>query len=125
MNPLQDTRILIMEDDANLRRLFAKALRAANYHIEEASTLDEANSLLTKERFHLWLCDLNMNGATSLNLLKRVHDPITRNGTRVIIISGENQFQPATDDLGIDFFLQKPISIGTLVDLVQRLSASC
>jgi PleD family two-component response regulator len=38
-------RILLMEDDASQRRLYARVLHSAGYSVEEAETLQEARDL--------------------------------------------------------------------------------
>lgn len=126
--PLDDSstaprRILIMEDDTDLRRLFGKALRAAGYEVHPAGTIDEAHDLLNCTRFDILLCDIHMGRNRSTDLLTEHAAALATSGAQVIMVSGQAQYRAMCEEMGADFFLEKPVAINTLVGLVNRLSA--
>jgi len=116
-------RILIMEDEADLRRLYSKALHNAGYEIYPAATIEEARALLKKHRFHVFLCDIHMGNELGTVLLREQAATLAQNGTLVIMVSGEAQYRPLCEEMGADFYLEKPVSISSLVTLVGRLTA--
>jgi DNA-binding NarL/FixJ family response regulator len=116
-------QILIMEDDAHLRRLYSKALRARGYQVQTAATIENARSLLEKSRFDVLLCDIHMGQDRGTDLLKEYADTLVTSGTQLVMVSGQARYREMCEELGADFFLEKPISIGVLVALVDRLTA--
>jgi DNA-binding response OmpR family regulator len=116
-------RVLVMEDDTHLRRLYSKALRKAGYRVHSASTIEEAKRMLTNVRFDILLCDIQMGNDRGTDMLHDHIDEITTNGAQVIMVSGHSHYREACAEMGADLFLEKPVSIGTLVTLVNRLTA--
>jgi DNA-binding NtrC family response regulator len=112
-----------MEDDTHLRRLYSKALRKAGYRVHSASTIEEAKRMLTNVRFDILLCDIQMGNDRGTDMLHDHIDEITTNGAQVIMVSGHSHYREACAEMGADLFLEKPVSIGTLVTLVNRLTA--
>jgi len=116
-------QILVMEDDAHLRRLYSKALRAKGYEVHTAATLQKARALLDERRFDIMLCDIHMGSERGTDILSEYSDELVTSGTQVIMVSGQARYREMCEELGADFFLEKPISIGVLVALVDRLTA--
>ena len=65
MNP----RILIIEDDTVLLRLYSQVLRSQRYEVASAETLDEARQHLSATTFDLLLADVQMGHEKSTDLL--------------------------------------------------------
>jgi len=116
-------RILVMEDDAHLSRLYSKALRASDYEVYTARTIKEAHDMLDNVRFDVLLCDIHMGSDRGTDLLREHATDLATKGTQVIMISGQAQYRGLCEELGVDFFLEKPVAISTLVALVDRLTA--
>ncbi|RLC74496.1 MAG: hypothetical protein DRJ03_30390, partial [Chloroflexi bacterium] len=122
-NKRQDSRrILIIEDDDYLRRLYGKALSKAGYDIHPAGTIQEARDLLTQVRFDLLLCDIHMGKARGTDLLTEYADTLFTSGAQVVMVSGQAQYRDMCEEMGIDFFLEKPVAMSTLVALADRLT---
>ncbi len=116
-------QVLIMEDDHHLLRLYSKALDNAGYQVTQASTIDEARDMLESERFDLLLCDIHMDGEKATDLLREQAANLATSGTQVIMVSGQAQYRAMCEEMGADFFLEKPVPVATLVSLVNRLTA--
>ena len=116
-------RILIMEDDAYLCRLYSKALRAVGYEVHSARNVQEARDLLAQVRFDVLLCDVYMGSERGTDLLREYSNVLSTNGTQVVMVSGQSQYRDMCERMGAEFFLEKPVAIGTLVALVDRLTA--
>lgn len=115
-------RVLVLEDEDDLRRLFSKALRRAGYDVFPAATSQEARALLSRHRFDALLCDIHLDGDHATDLLRDQAPTLNSQGTQVIMVSGEVQYRGICEELGAEFFLQKPVAIGQLITLVDRLT---
>jgi CheY-like chemotaxis protein len=112
-------RILLVEDDHALRRLFATALRSSGYVVEEASTGDEAVTAFDRECPDLLLSDLVLPGPNGQELasLCRSRCP----DTILVFMSGYTAQE--LHDLAITqvVFIPKPISPNDLIPTLERL----
>jgi len=80
--------ILVVEDDARVRRIIARTLAERGYRVLEASNADEALSVARTEtaRIHLLLSDVVMPGLDGRSLAERLC--AGRPGLRVLFVSG-------------------------------------
>ena len=61
--PTLARRILILEDEDDLRRIYSRALRHAGYDVHEATTLQEARDLLAQYAFDVLLAGKDIDAA--------------------------------------------------------------
>jgi CheY-like chemotaxis protein len=115
-------RILVMEDDDHLRSIFSRALRAVGYEVHPAGTVQQARDLLTQARFDVLLCDIQMGRERGTDFLREHATTLFTSGAQVIVVSGHAQYRDVCQEMGADFFLEKPVAIGTLTTLVDRLT---
>lgn len=114
--------ILVIEDDPNAIRLYDRVLSHAEYHVIHAKTLDEARALLDQKHFDLILCDMQLGSERTVELLTEVAEALQASGTNIVAVSGQEQYRRMCQELGVDFFLSKPVSINALVGLVDRIT---
>lgn len=114
--------ILVMEDDHHLRTVFMRALRAADYEVHPAETVQQAVDLLQQIRFDVLLCDIHMGGARGTDLLRDHGDMLFTGGAQVVMVSGHPEYRDKCEEMGADFFMEKPVSVNTLVTLMDRLT---
>ncbi len=116
-------RVLVMEDDAHLRQIYSRALEGSGYAVYPAATLQEARHWLEQVRFDVLLCDIYMGQEHGTDLLQEYAETLTAGGAQTIIISGQARYRDLCEEMGADFFLEKPVTISTLVGLVNRITA--
>lgn len=112
-------RILLVEDDDALRRLFATALRTEGYEVEEASTGDEAVAAFDRTCPDLLLSDLVLPGPNGQELAS-----ICRNRcpeTILVFMSGYTAEELHDLDITQVVFIPKPISPRDLLTTLERL----
>jgi two-component system cell cycle response regulator DivK len=115
-------RILVVEDDADNRRIVAKVLSVDGYEVVEAVDGLEALDRARSERPHLILMDLalpNMDGWEATRRLKS--DPETRHIpvvalTAVAMRGDEEQARAA----GCDDYIAKPARPAAIRELVRK-----
>jgi len=117
-------RVLILEDNDDLRRLFARAIRRAGYEAYPAATIEEARCLLGQSRFDIFLCDVHIGHERGTDLLREQITMLRGQGTQIIVVSGEAQYRPFCEEMGVDFYLEKPVAVNELLTLVKRLTAA-
>src|SRR5262245_19319234 len=80
-------RVLLVDDNDELRRGLRRMLHAAGYHVTEASDGREATTLVAAERFDAVLSDVLMPDMGGVELLRLLHerDP----DLPVLLISGD------------------------------------
>jgi DNA-binding NtrC family response regulator len=66
-------KVLLVDDEPGIRRMFRTALASAGFDIEEASDGRVALERLAKESFDVVVSDINMPGYGGLELLRSVH----------------------------------------------------
>ena len=113
-------RILVVDDEENVRVLFSRILQKEGYQVECASSGSEAIEKLANSSFDLVVTDLKMNGIDGLDVVRKGK---TVNHTMpFILISGygTNQTAGTAAREGADMFLMKPIEITELKLAVKK-----
>jgi diguanylate cyclase (GGDEF)-like protein/PAS domain S-box-containing protein len=112
-------RILIVDDDATLRRTLVHALAAKGRHFDQCGSAGEALALLGVSAYDLILLDYRLPDATGLAVLDWLADK-NRNES-IIMISGEDSVDAAIGALrgGADDFVRKPYHVAQLQRAVQ------
>ncbi|MDT8287224.1 MAG: response regulator [Elusimicrobiales bacterium] len=113
-------RVLLAEDDEDLRRMTVRMLRAEGHSVAEAADGLEAERLMAGGGFDALLSDTMMPGRTGIELAERARAGAP--GIRVILMSGhsEGRMDPArAADLGY-IFIQKPYSADRLLGLLKN-----
>ena len=114
-------RILIVEDDADVRRLYAIGLNQRGFEVKLAANGAEAVERITSgERPDVILLDWLMPLMDGGEVLSRLSDEIDAS-IQVIVISGQPSPPPGSLDRRVLCWLTKPVSID---DLVARLGRS-
>ena len=116
---VEDRRILVVDDEAPVRNLFAASL-GERYTCETAADAHEALSRLAAEPFALVISDVNMPGLNGVELLRKIKEHFP--DTAVIIASGMDRTQRVLDAvrLGASDYLLKPCDLGVLELSVER-----
>ena len=111
-------RVLLVEDDADIRVLFGLAFREAGFTVQEASDGLEAIAALQLDTFDAIVLDLSMprvDGVSALDTFK-----IMKNGQNIPIIAVSALDDPAVEERTLESgavaFLHKPLTARELLD---------
>ena len=108
-------KIMIVEDDRELRRLFAHVLIKNGYFVKETSDGAEALEALDNEYFDLIISDIMMPVVDGYELVSRLRE--SGNTTPVMMITAKDAF----DDMrlgflsGSDDYMIKPVNVNEMV----------
>ncbi|TES93954.1 MAG: response regulator [Candidatus Cloacimonadota bacterium] len=116
-------KILIVDDDPNIRLLFAEILKMDGFEIATASTGTKALQSVLEDHFNLLILDIKMPGIHGLEILRRLREK-GRN-LPIIICSA---FEGMQDDFsiksyGISDYLVKPVDLKLLSASVKKALA--
>jgi len=109
--------ILLVDDDEQLRKVFALALRLKGYRVLEACSGASGLAMARQHLPDLILSDVHMPGGDGQTLLHQIrHDPELRS-KQVVLITGRPDLVPPRKGMeeGADDFLVKPVSLKDLV----------
>jgi DNA-binding NtrC family response regulator len=114
VNEQRDARLLIAEDEANLRLVLQKELQRLGYRVHVAPDGEAALRKLEESNVDVVLCDINMPLMDGMELLRRVHE--RPNPPEVIMLTGQGTIETAVEAMRIGAYdyLTKPYSISEL-----------
>ncbi|MBI2640478.1 MAG: response regulator [Candidatus Sungbacteria bacterium] len=116
-------KILIIEDDAFLRKLLAEKLAREGFQVKETAGGKDAMEHLAQEVPHAVLLDLVMPGVDGFQILQEIRKNPASKNIPVIVLSnlGEQEHVDRARSLGADDYLIKAHFI--LDEIVERVSA--
>ncbi|MGM0984090.1 MAG: response regulator [Pseudomonadota bacterium] len=118
-------RILLVDDDADVRQLLGFVLRRAGFEVRDASSVNQAMAEVATERLpDLFILDLWMPELDGEYLLRWLRDE-KQIATPIMMLTGT--VRPGLDEelkaAGADTVAHKPLDIQALSALVQGLLA--
>ena len=113
-------RILIVDDDENIRNTLKAILDDEGYVVDTAVTGGEAIQKTRKTAYNVALLDIRLPDMEGVDLLKLIKDSVPK--TRKIMLTGYPSMQNAISALNknADAYLIKPIEIETLLATVKN-----
>jgi DNA-binding NtrC family response regulator len=110
----KSARILIAEDETNLRLVLQKELERLGYRVQVAPDGEAALRKLEESNVDVLLCDINMPRIDGMEVLRRVHE--RPNPPEVIMLTGQATVETAVEamKLGAYDYLTKPYHITEL-----------
>jgi DNA-binding NtrC family response regulator len=114
-------RILIVDDEKNIRLTLSEALSAIGLEPDTAINGEEALLKLKEKDFNLILLDLKMPGIEGMEVLRKVSS--IRPDIRIIIITAHGTIDSAVEamKLGAVDFIQKPFTVEEIRSLVKEI----
>jgi DNA-binding response OmpR family regulator len=118
-------RILLLEDDADLAEVVALGLRNESYAVDLATTLAEAEELLTSVDFDVACVDLGLPDGDGLQLIRRLATDLDlHRPRRLLALTARDGVtdRVAGLDAGADDYLVKPFDFAELVARLRALA---
>ena len=111
-------KLLVVDDEANIRRLYSDELTDAGYRVRGAASWQEAREALASERFDLVTLDIRMGGGTdgieALRLIKELHPHLP-----VVIVTAYGEYQSDFGSWAAEGYVVKS---SDLTELKQRIA---
>ena len=114
-------RVLIIEDDAENRRVLAQLFTRDDWKVFQANDGDAGVELALRNRPELILCDLLMPKSNGFEVCRSIREQLQP--TKIIVVSGRDYGVDRTSALeaGADEYLLKPITWELLSSTIHRL----
>jgi two-component system, OmpR family, response regulator len=117
---MTEARILIVEDDPDIRTSLVRFLSDRGFAVQEAGHADEASRILRSGEIDLVLLDIMLPGRSGLDLCRQLR---ASGGPRIIMLTALTE---PTDkvtglELGADDYVCKPFDLGELLARIRAL----
>jgi two-component system, NtrC family, response regulator AlgB len=114
-------RVLVIDDQKNIRQAFAAAIESSNHTVATASTSAEALKLLNNEEFHAILLDLKLQEESGLDLLAELLKLAP--STPVVIVTAYASIETAVEAMrrGAFDFLAKPCTPEQVRQVLEKI----
>jgi DNA-binding NtrC family response regulator len=123
LNNADGFNLLILEDDVGLRRIYSLALsKFDGCQIDAAATLEEARNLLDIQDYDILISDIRIGRDRATEILEEYKHRFHAHGTKIVMCSAFGQYRNLPEE--VDHFLEKPILVDKLVDLVGQMTGS-
>jgi len=116
----RDARILIVDDDENIRKVLTTILEDEGYIVESAKTAKKAIEKTRKKIYNLALIDIRLPDMEGIKLLTKMKDTMPK--MRKIIITGYPTLQNAVEAVnrGADAYIIKPFNIKEVLNTIRE-----
>jgi CheY-like chemotaxis protein len=114
--------ILLIDDEASVRRFFRTVLEGAGYVVVDAATAKAAFRLLKERPIDLVITDILMPDMDGLEVTRVLHRDFPK--VKIIAITGgllDVDYCSVARFLGAHDTLMKPVTVPRLLDMVARL----
>ncbi len=113
-------RILIVDDEKNLRTTLGDILQAEGYDVSLAASGEEGVELCEKGNYDVVFLDVRMPGITGVETFRAIRRH--REGTRVIMMSAYSveELKRVALDEGAIAFLTKPLNLQVVINLIRE-----
>jgi len=117
---MRSGRILIVDDEPQIRRALRAALVGQGYEVHDARTGEEALESVRKTRFDVVLLDLGMPGMSGLDTCRAIR---TNSSLAIIVltVNDSETTKVSVLDAGADDYVTKPFGVAELLARVRAV----
>jgi len=114
--------VLIIEDNADLNRLYTKHIKRHGFIVDNAYSVKDANQYLTYNTTDIIVLDLNLGDGTGQDVLNKIISRPDLCHVKIVVVSGTVYDKRQNLSLSrVDYVLLKPISPRELSSLIKML----
>lgn len=119
-------RILIIDDEENIRALIKEVLIPQGHQFELAAGGAQALDILRKQKIDLVIIDRNMPGMTGIEVVQLIRQNPKTKGVKVLMCTASSVTKEIDEAFhaGADDYVLKPLSFPALLGKVAKALAS-
>jgi two-component system phosphate regulon response regulator OmpR len=106
----ESDKILVVDDDARLRRLLERFLEEEGYRVRAVENAEQMDRMLSREIYHLLVLDLMMPGEDGLSVCRRLREAGNQTPIIMLTAKGDEASRIQGLELGADDYLAKPFN---------------
>ena len=116
----ENVRILVVDDDENIRKVLVTILEDEGYHVESAETAQKAIKMSERETYNVALIDVRLPDMEGIHLLTKMKDTTPK--MRKIIITGYPTLENAIEAVnkGADAYIMKPFNMDRVLATIKE-----
>ena len=116
----ETVRILVIDDDENIRKVLATILEEEGYEVESVDTAKKAIEKTRRKFYNIALIDIRLPDMEGIELLTRMKDTTPK--MRKIIITGYPTLQNAVEAVnrGADAYIMKPFDMEKVLEEIKE-----
>ena len=115
------TRLLVVDDEPDIRYLYAAELEDEGYRVDTAGSGSEAAQMLQDKDYDLVVLDIQMKGESGLQLLQKIVRE--RKTLPVILCTAFNCYKDDFSSWLADAYVVKSSDLGELKDEIRKVLA--
>ncbi len=123
IKPLENSHLLIIDDDSNVLEVLTRALRGKGYHVEAASSATDGLEKMAQVDYSTILCDIRMPGISGPGFYKEVRSRNPKLVKRIVLMTGDvmnTEAQILIKEKNI-LSLTKPFELSELYKVIQLI----
>lgn len=119
-----DTKLLIVDDESDVREFAANFFRKRKLEVFTASDGEEAVKAVVSIQPAIVLLDIKMSGMDGIEALKRIRE--LNKQIKVIMITGrdDEEAKRRTAELGARGYIHKPLELDELEKVVMKIAGA-
>ena len=116
-------KILVIEDEPDIRKTLEYNLERENFLVTTASSLSDAKGHLAKDNFSLLILDLMLPDGSGLDLCRELKSDLTNESPLILILTAKDDEvdRVVGFELGADDYVTKPFSVRELILRVKAI----
>ncbi len=122
----ENKRILIVEDDHDLRELYAEVLRDENYDVDESADGESGLEHVREEDYDLILLDIMLPKKDGLELLKDLRSSERHKDTKIVLLTNldrESVIKEGFQEGANGYIIKSQVDPGVLIEEIQSFLA--
>lgn len=113
-------RVLVIEDDEEMRAVLSEILTGSGCHVDEAKSGSEGLELFAAGEYDIVLTDMGMEGMSGWELARQIKKRSPTTPVTLITGWGSQINEKETYLHGVDFIISKPFMIDEVKEIVNR-----
>ena len=115
-------KIMVIEDDFEIRDTIQSILEESNYEIVMAASVSKSIDYLSKESFELIICDILLPDGDSFEILEWINRHVEIIKPPIIILSAipQRDYIAKAEKFGISDFFSKPFRVKELLLAINK-----
>lgn len=118
-NATSGWKILVIDDEQNIRLLYQEEFAQAGYRVETAASAEEALALIEESVPDLITLDIKMNGLDGITFLRRIRERYRH--LPVVICTAYGNFKQEFAVWACDAYITKSADVTELVETVRQI----